>query len=90
MYRDTVTLTVSAEQRGRESEAVDNPNVAIGLESVEPGVLKLHFEGQLDAPENATHICFSLTYGPILDGAASENGGWMTFESDMLDPAQLA
>lgn len=31
MYRDTVTLTVSAEQRGRESEAVDNPNVAIGL-----------------------------------------------------------
>lgn len=59
MYRDTVTLTVSAEQRGRESEAVDNPNVAIGLESVEPGVLKLHFEGQLDAPENATHICFS-------------------------------
>ncbi len=39
MYRDTVTLTVSAEQRGRESEAVDNPNVAIGLESVEPGVL---------------------------------------------------
>lgn len=44
MYRDTVTLTVSAEQRGRESEAVDNPNVAIGLESVEPGVLKLHFE----------------------------------------------
>ncbi|MBG4784763.1 hypothetical protein I5F75_27800 [Pseudomonas aeruginosa] len=95
MYRDTVTLTVSAEQRGRESEAVDNPNVAIGLESVEPGVLKLHFEGQLDAPENATHICFSLTigltyYGPILDGAASETGGWMTFESDMLDPAQLA
>ncbi|EMI6701565.1 hypothetical protein [Pseudomonas aeruginosa] len=95
MYRDTVTLTVSAEQRGRESEAVDNPNVAIGLESVEPGVLKLHFEGQLDAPENATHICFSLTigltyYGPILGGAASENGGWMTFESDMLDPAQLA
>ncbi|MCO3441753.1 hypothetical protein FA179_20630 [Pseudomonas aeruginosa] len=95
MYRDTVTLTVSAEQRGRESEAVDNPNVAIGLESGEPGVLKLHFEGQLDAPENATHICFSLTigltyYGPILDGAASENGGWMTFESDMLDPAQLA
>lgn len=89
MYRDTVTLTVSAEQRGRESEAVDNPNVAIGLESVEPGVLKLHFEGQLDAPD------FSLTigltyYGPILDGAASENGGWMTFESDMLDPAQLA
>lgn len=63
MYRDTVTLTVSAEQRGRESEAVDNPNVAIGLESVEPGVLKLHFEGQLDAPENATHICFSLTIG---------------------------
>ena len=55
---------------------MDNPNVAIGLESVEPGVLKLHFEGQLDAPENATHICFSLTigltyYGPILDGAAS-------------------
>lgn len=33
MYRDTVTLTVSAEQRGRESEAVDNPNVAIGLKA---------------------------------------------------------
>lgn len=66
MYRDTVTLTVSAEQRGRESEAVDNPNVAIGLESVEPGVLKLHFEGQLDAPENATHICFQPDHRPHL------------------------
>ncbi len=71
MYRDTVTLTVSAEQRGRESEAVDNPNVAIGLESVEPGVLKLHFEGQLDARENATHICFSLTIGLTYYGRSS-------------------
>ncbi|MEG6650403.1 hypothetical protein V1969_32415, partial [Pseudomonas aeruginosa] len=82
---------VSAEHRGRESVAVDNPTVAIGLDSVEPGVLKLHFEGQLDAPENATHFCFSLTfgltyYGPILVCAASLIGGCMTFESDLLDP----
>ena len=56
MYRDTVTLTVSAEQRGRESEAVDNPNVAIGLESVEPGVLKLHFEGQGRPGERYPHL----------------------------------
>lgn len=94
MYRDTVTLTVSAEQRGRESEPwTTRRRHRPGKRRA--GRAQAALRGQLDAPENATHICFSLTigltyYGPILDGAASENGGWMTFESDMLDPAQLA
>ncbi|BBT16434.1 hypothetical protein A7D27_17645 [Pseudomonas sp. 1D4] len=94
MYQETVTLTVSAEHRGRETEAVDNTGVDIGLESISPGLMRVHFNGQLDAPDEPTHVCITLGngltyYGPIAGGEANAEGGWLTFECDMIDPSQL-
>ncbi|MDW3716143.1 MULTISPECIES: hypothetical protein [Pseudomonas] len=94
MYQDTATLTVSAEHFGREAEAVDNPRVDIGLETVSPGVMKVHFKGQLAAPDEPTHVCITLDigltyYGPITGGDAGVEGGWLSFECDMLDPDLL-
>ncbi|MCY1403094.1 hypothetical protein D3C76_382770 [compost metagenome] len=93
MYQDIATVTVSAEG-GEEAEAVDNKDVAIGLEEVTENVKKVHFKGQLAAPEAPTHVCVTLSnglsyYGPIARGEANPDGGWMTFECDMVDPALL-
>ncbi len=76
----TATVTVSAEHRGRETEAVDNPAIAVELRTLEPGVMELVFQGQLDAPDEPTHVCVSLDnglnyYGPITGGSADEKGG---------------
>ncbi|MDU9416340.1 hypothetical protein [Pseudomonas sp. zfem005] len=94
MYQDTVTLTVSAEHHGRENEAVDNAAVDVGLETVTSGVMKVHFNGQLAAPDEPTHVCITLDnglsyYGPITGGDANAEGGWLSFECDMLDPEML-
>ncbi|MEE3635815.1 hypothetical protein CYD26_00865 [Pseudomonas sp. FFUP_PS_473] len=94
MYQDTATVTVSAEQSAGEVEAVDNENVAIGLEAVTDNLKKVHFTGQLAAPDAPTHVCITLKnglsyYGPIVNGHAEPNGGWLAFECDMIDPQLL-
>ena len=94
MPRYTATVTVSAEQWGREAEAVDNTAISIGLKTLEPGVFELSFDGQLDAPEEATHVCVTLDngltyYGPITGGKADPQGGWLSFECDMIEPELL-
>jgi hypothetical protein len=94
MYQDTATVTVSAERPGEETEAVDNERVSVGLETMAEGVMKVHFDGQLAAPEGATHVCVTLSmglsyYGPINRGEASPTGGWFTFDCDTPDPATL-
>ncbi|MNZ34633.1 hypothetical protein D3C78_520140 [compost metagenome] len=94
MYQDTATVTVSAEHWGREAEAVDNSGVNVSLETLSPGVFKAHFNGQLDAPEEPTHVCITLSnglayYGPITGGEARPEGGWLSFECDMVEPELL-
>ncbi|MCY1398616.1 hypothetical protein D9M71_136510 [compost metagenome] len=94
MYQDIATITVSAERLG-EAEAVDNEKVAISLEEMTEGVLKVHFTGKLAAPQEPTHVCVTLSgglsyYGPIARGEANPDGGWMTFECDMPHPSKLS
>ncbi|MEE9100477.1 hypothetical protein [Pseudomonas nitroreducens] len=90
MSQALLTVTVSAEHWGRETEAVDNARVPASLSAPEPGIIKLSFDGQLDAPEEPTHVCVTLDnglsyYGEIRDGAANEKGGWLTFEGELID-----
>lgn len=94
MYPYKATVTVSNETRGGDIEAVENPGVKIGLEAVTETLKKVHFTGTLAAPETATHICVTLDngltyYGPIVNGHAELEGGWIAFESDMLTPEEL-
>jgi len=93
-FQYTATITVSAESRGGEAEAVENAAVRIGLEAVTETLKKVHFIGTLAAPDAATHICVTLEngltyYGPIVNGHAELEGGWIAFESDMLTPQEL-
>ena len=94
-YPYIATITVSAEDRGGDAEASENPNMRVGLEAVTETLKKVHFVGTLAAPEkNATHICVTLEngltyYGPIVNGHAELEGGWIAFESDMLTPQEL-
>ncbi|MCO7514934.1 hypothetical protein NJF44_02765 [Pseudomonas guariconensis] len=93
-YPYIATVTVSSETRGGEAEAVENPAVRVGLEAVSETLKKVHFVGTLAAPDNATHICVTLEngltyYGPIVNGHAELEGGWIAFESDMLTPQEL-
>lgn len=93
MYNHTATVTVSNEGSG-EVEAVENLNQRVGLEAVTETLKKVHFVGTLAAPDKATHICVTLEngltyYGPIVNGHAELEGGWIAFESDMLTPEEL-
>ncbi|HKS12080.1 MAG TPA: hypothetical protein VJS90_03480 [Pseudomonas sp.] len=93
MYNYTATVTVSSEASG-EAEAVENLNQRVGLEAVTETLKKVHFVGTLAAPEKATHICVTLEngltyYGPIVNGHAELEGGWIAFENDMLTPQEL-
>jgi hypothetical protein len=90
----TATVTISAESHGGEVEAVENTAMRIGLEAVTETLKKAHFIGTLAAPDGATHICVTLEnglsyYGPIVNGHAELEGGWIAFESDMLTPQEL-
>ncbi|GLH32648.1 MULTISPECIES: hypothetical protein [Pseudomonas] len=91
----TATVTISAEDRGGDIEASENPSMRVGLEAVTETLKKVHFVGTLAAPEKpATHICVTLEngltyYGPIVNGHAELEGGWIAFESDMLTPEEL-
>jgi hypothetical protein len=94
-YPYTATVTISAEDRGGDTEASENPSMRVGLEAVTETLKKVHFVGTLAAPEKpATHICVTLEngltyYGPIVNGHAELEGGWIAFESDMLTPEEL-
>ncbi|NIF30209.1 hypothetical protein F3J44_28135 [Pantoea sp. Tr-811] len=94
-YPCTATVTISAEDRGGDTEASENPGMRVGLEAVTETLKKVHFVGTLAAPEKpATHICVTLEngltyYGPIVNGHAELEGGWIAFESDMLTPEEL-
>lgn len=93
MYNHTATVTVSNEGSG-EVEAVENLNQRVGLEAVTETLKKVHFVGTLAAPDKATHICVTLEngltyYGPIVNGHAELEGGWIAFENDMLTPEEL-
>ncbi|MDF2490013.1 MAG: hypothetical protein K0S77_2635 [Pseudomonas sp.] len=93
MYNHTATVTVSNEGSG-EVEAVENLNQRVGLEAVTETLKKVHFIGTLAAPDKATHICVTLEngltyYGPIVNGHAELEGGWIAFENDMLTPEEL-
>lgn len=93
MYNHTATVTVSNEGSG-EVEAVENLNQRVGLEAVTETLKKVHFIGSLAAPDKATHICVTLEngltyYGPIVNGHAELEGGWIAFENDMLTPEEL-
>jgi len=94
-YPYTATVTISAEDRGGDTEASENPKMRVGLEAVTETLKKVHFVGTLAAPEkSATHICVTLEngltyYGPIVNGHAELEGGWIAFESDMLTPEEL-
>ena len=93
MYNHTATVTVSNEGSG-EVEAVENLNQRVGLEAVTETLKKVHFVGTLAAPDKATHICVTLEngltyYGPIVNGHAELEGGWIAFENDMLTPQEL-
>ncbi|MFJ3052411.1 MULTISPECIES: hypothetical protein [Pseudomonas nitroreducens/multiresinivorans group] len=90
MSQEIATVTVSAEHWGREAEAVDNARVAISLSAPEEGVIEVRFKGQLDAPEEPTHVCVTLDnglsyYGEIQGGEANEEGGWLRFEGELID-----
>ncbi|WP_449434877.1 hypothetical protein [Pseudomonas putida] len=95
MYPHTATVTVSSEDRGGDVEAVENVNIRIGLEAVTESLKKVHFVSTLAAPASAaTHICVTLEngltyYGPIVNGHAELEGGWIAFECDMLTPEEL-
>lgn len=93
MYNHTATVTVSNEGSG-EVEAVENLDQRVGLEAVTEALKKVHFVGTLAAPDKATHICVTLEngltyYGPIVNGHAELEGGWIAFENDMLTPQEL-
>ncbi|MFK8328825.1 hypothetical protein M2D63_002220 [Pseudomonas sp. BJa5] len=93
MYDYLATVTVSNEG-GNDVEAAENARVRVGLEAVTETLKKVHFVGTLAAPEGATHICVTLEngltyYGPIVNGHAELEGGWIAFESDMLTPKEL-
>ncbi|MDH0304304.1 MULTISPECIES: hypothetical protein [Pseudomonas] len=94
-YPYTATVTVSAEDRGGDTEASENPSMRVGLEAVTETLKKVHFVGTLGAPEKgATHICVTLEnglsyYGPIVNGHAELEGGWIAFECDMPTPEEL-
>lgn len=93
MYNHTATVTVSNEGSG-EVEAVENLDQRVGLEAVTETLKKVHFVGTLAAPDKATHICVTLEngltyYGPIVNGHAELEGGWIAFENDMLTPQEL-
>ena len=94
-YPYTATVTISAEDRGGDTEASENPSMRVGLEAVTETLKKVHFVGTLAAPEKPpTHICVTLEngltyYGPIVNGHAELEGGWIAFESDMLTPEEL-
>jgi hypothetical protein len=94
-YPYIATVTISAEDRGGDTEASENPSMRVGLEAVTETLKKVHFVGTLAAPEKpATHICVTLEngltyYGPIVNGHAELEGGWIAFESDMLTPQEL-
>jgi len=94
-YPYIATITISAEDRGGDIEASENASMRVGLEAVTETLKKVHFVGTLAAPEkNATHICVTLEngltyYGPIVNGHAELEGGWIAFESDMLTPEEF-
>lgn len=93
MKKYTATVTVSAEQSD-DVEAVENTGVEISLEAVSDSNKKVHFKGTLAGPEKATHVCVTLDngltwYGPIVNGHAELEYGWLVFESDMLTPEEL-
>lgn len=93
-YPYIATITVSTENFGGDVEASENPGVRVGLEAVTETLKKVHFVNTLAAPEAATHICVTLEngltyYGPIVNGHAELEGGWIAFESDMLTPEEL-
>lgn len=90
MKQEIATVTVSAEHWGREAEAVDNARVTISLSAPEEGVIELRFKGQLDAPDEPTHVCVTLEnglsyYGEIKGGEANEEGGSILFEGELID-----
>lgn len=94
-YPYTATVTISSEERNVDVEAVENVNMRVGLEAVTEVLKKVHFVGTLAAPEkSATHICVTLQnglsyYGPIVNGHAELEGGWIAFECDMPTPEEL-
>ncbi|MGF6593830.1 hypothetical protein [Pseudomonas sp. 2835] len=93
MYNYTATVTVSDDLH-EDVEAVENVAIRVGLEAVTETLKKVHFVGALAAPDKATHICVTLDsglsyYGPIVNGHAELEGGWIAFESDMLTPQEL-
>lgn len=93
MYNYTATVTISNDLDD-DVEAVENPSIRVGLEAVSETLKKVHFVGTLAAPDGATHICVTLEngltyYGPIVNGHAELEGGWIAFESDMLTPQEL-
>ncbi|KAF1067189.1 MAG: hypothetical protein GAK45_01732 [Pseudomonas citronellolis] len=84
------TVTVSTELRGGEAEAIDNAKVSVELSGPEDGVIEVRFAGQLDAPQDPTHVCVTLPnglsfYGAILGGEANSQGGWLRFEGQWFD-----
>ncbi|WP_028693705.1 hypothetical protein [Pseudomonas cremoricolorata] len=93
-YPYTATITVSTENFGGDVEATENPGIRVGLEAVTETLKKVHFVHTLAAPDGATHICVTLDnglsyYGPIVNGHAELEGGWIAFECDMLTPQEL-
>ncbi|MDD2050020.1 hypothetical protein [Pseudomonas putida] len=93
MYNYTATVTVSDDLH-EDVEAVENVAIRVGLEAVTETLKKVHFVGTLAAPQPATHICVTLDsglsyYGPIVNGHAELEGGWIAFECDMLTPQEL-
>ncbi|CAK9888867.1 MULTISPECIES: hypothetical protein [Pseudomonas] len=93
MYNYTATVTVSDDQHD-DVEAVENVAIRVGLEAVTESLKKVHFVGTLAAPSKSTHLCVTLEnglsyYGPIVNGHAELEGGWIAFESDMLTPEEL-
>ncbi|QRY81951.1 hypothetical protein JVX91_12890 [Pseudomonas sp. PDNC002] len=90
MKQEIATVTVSAEHWGREAEAVDNARVSVSLSAPEEGMIEVRFKGQLDAPDEPTHVCVTLDnglsyYGEIQSGEANEEGGWLRFEGELID-----
>lgn len=93
MYNYTATVTVSNDMDD-DVEAVENVAIRIGLEGVTETLKKVHFVGTLAAPDKASHICVTLDnglsyYGPIVNGHAELEGGWIAFECDMPTPQEL-
>ena len=93
MYNYTATVTISNDMDDNV-EAVENVAIRVGLEAVTETLKKVHFVGTLAAPDAPTHICVTLDnglsyYGPLVNGHAELEGGWLAFESDMLTPQEL-